>query len=104
MSVLDFCAVYSFAATEDPCSKEGIIVKNMTMLDLWYKKNGGECKIWIHNHIFNIKPEDTVEIFSDLACEKRYCKDNPTYRIYKSLDMNDDCAVRILPHCTLSDM
>lgn len=98
-------AVPLFAATkEDPCEREGIVVKNLTMLDLWHKKNNSECFILIHNHIFRIKPEDTVDIFSDLACNKLYCKDNPTYKDYKSFDTNGDCRVRILPDCTLSDM
>ena len=92
------------AEAEDLCSGEGIIVKNMTMLDLWYKKNGGSCTIWIHEHIFRIKPKDNIEIFSDLTCKKKYCKNNPTYRDYKSLDTNGDCSVRILPDCNLSDM
>lgn len=102
--ILVLLVASSFAATKDPCAEEGIIVKNLTMLDLWYKKNGGECTIWIHNHIFVIKPDDTIDIFSDLICKTTYCKDNPTYEIYKSFDKNRDCGVRILPDCSLSDM
>ena len=102
--ILVILVASSFAATKDPCAEEGIIVKNLTMLDLWYKKNGGECTIWIHNHIFVIKPDDTIDIFSDLICKTPYCKDNPTYEIYKSFDKNRDCRVKILPDCSLSDM
>ncbi len=93
------------AATKaDQCAKKGIFVKNLTMLDLWYKKNGGDCSLWRHNHIFVIKPQDTIEIFSDLTCETLYCYKNPTYRMYKSYDADGNCRVRILTHCTLSDM
>ncbi len=99
-----FFAVPLSAITKDRCGEEGIIVKNLTMLNLWYKKDGGNCTIWRNNHIFRIKPKDTVEIFSDLACRKFYCEDNPAYEKYKSLDMNSDCGVRILPLCNLSDM
>jgi hypothetical protein len=102
--ILVLLVASSFAATKDPCAEEGIIVKNLTMLDLWDKKNGGECTIWIHNHIFVINPKDTVDIFSDLTCKTTYCKDNPTYEIYKSFDKNRDCGVKILPDCSLSDM
>jgi hypothetical protein len=99
-----FYAVPLSAAAKDRCGKEGIIVMNQTMLDLWYKKNGGACTIWIHDHILRIKPRDKVEIFSDLACKKPYCKHSPSYKVYKSIDMNGKCRIRILPRCTLSDM
>jgi hypothetical protein len=99
-----FCATPLSAVAKDPCGEEGIIVKNLTTINLWYKKNNGDCTIWRNNHIFRIRPEDSVEIFSDLACSKLYCGDNPTYEKYKSLDVNSNCAVRILPLCNLSDM
>lgn len=92
------------AAEEDPCGKEGIMVRNATMLDLWYKKNGGECFIWIHEHLFSIKPGDRIDIFSDSNCKTLYCTDNPTYKSYKSIDASGDCRVKILPNCTLADM
>ena len=98
-------AAPSFAATKkDICAAEGMIVKNMTMLDLWYERNSGECTIWVHDHILMIKPEDAIDIFSDLTCETFYCEDNPAYKDYKSVDQNGDCRVKILPDCTLSDM
>jgi hypothetical protein len=99
-----FCEVPVSATAEDRCSNEGIIVKNLTTINLWYRKNNGDCMIWRNNHIFRIRPGDTFEIFSDLACSKLYCGDNPTYEKYKSLDVNDNCGVRILPLCNLSDM
>jgi hypothetical protein len=99
-----FYAVPLSAITKDRCSEEGIVVKNLTMLNLWYKKNSGNCTIWRNNHILRIRPEDTVGIFSDLACNKLYCKDNPAYEKYESLDVNGNCRVKILPLCNLSDM
>jgi hypothetical protein len=99
-----FCAAPLSAIAEDRCSDESIIVKNLTTINLWYKKNSGNCTIWRNNHIFRIGPKDSVEIFSDLACSKLYCEDNPTYEKYKSLDVNGNCGVRILPICNLSDM
>jgi hypothetical protein len=99
-----FHPVSLFAETKDTCSEGGIIVRNMTMLDRWYKKNDGACTIWRHNHMFTSKPEDKFEIFSDLACKTSYCAGNPAYTDYKSVDANGDCRVRILPDCNLSDM
>ena len=93
-----------YADTEDPCAGEGIIVKNMTTIALWRKENGGVCRLWSDYVVFRIKPEDNIEIFSDFYCQNFYCKDNPTYPVYKSLDTNGDCRVRILPGCRLSDM
>jgi hypothetical protein len=102
---LIFFAALSFAqAEEDRCSEQGIIVRNATMLDLWYKKNGGGCSIWIHEHLFTIKPEDGIDIFSDLNCQTLYCNNNSTYKAYKSVDSDGDCRVNIYPNCTLSDM
>jgi hypothetical protein len=101
------CFFYSIplpAITKDRCGEEGIVVKNLTTINLWYKKNSGDCTIWRKNHIFRIGPEDTIEIFSDLACSNLYCEDNPTYKKYKALDVNSNCGVRILPLCNLSDM
>ncbi len=94
----------SAAQQADACARKGILVKNMTMLDLWYKRNGGDCKIWIHNHVLFIKPKGSVEIFSDMACSTLYCGPNPSYKTYKSIDENSDCKVRILPDCSLSDI
>jgi len=89
---------------EDPCREEGIMVRNTTLLNLWYKKNGGECFIWKQQHLFSIKPEDSMDIFSDLTCVTFYCAGNPHYKDYKSVDANGNCRVKILSNCNLSDM
>ena len=102
--ILIFYTIPLSAAEKNDCRNEGMLVKNLTTIDLWYRKNGGACTIWIHDHVFGIKPKDKVNIFSDMVCKKPYCNHSPTYRIYKDLDMNGDCRVRILPQCTLSDM
>ena len=89
---------------EDPCQETGIYIGNQTMLNLWYTRNDGDCTIWTHHHILTIKPEDKLVVFRDLICKTEYCPINPTYQVYKSLDANQNCRVRILPQCTLSDM
>ena len=103
--IIIFIAVPLLAATEkDQCREEGIMVRNAAMLDLWYKKNGGECFIWKHEHLFAIKPEDSIDIFSDMNCQTFYCANNPNYKNYKSVDATGNCRVKILPNCNLSDM
>jgi hypothetical protein len=98
-------AVPVFAAQEeDQCREDGITVRNATMLDLWYKRNDGECLIWIHEHLFTIKSEDSIDIYSDMNCKTLYCTDNPTYKKYKSADADGNCRVKILPACNISDM
>jgi hypothetical protein len=92
------------AGKDDPCGGEGIVVRNATMLDLWYEKDGGQCTIWSHEHLITIKPEDRTEIFSGMDCAALYCNNNPTYKEYRSVDTNGNCRVRILPACSLSDM
>ena len=91
-------------ADEDPCREMGIYIGNQIDLDVWYTRNGGPCSIWIHGHILIIKPEDTLIIYRDMTCATEYCSKNPTYDVYKSFDANQNCRVRILPNCTLSDM
>ena len=92
------------SADEDSCRETGIYIGNQTTLDLWYKRNDGPCTIWRHGHLLTMKPEDTLLIYSDMACKKDYCSNNPTYDVYKSIDANENCRVRILPDCTLADM
>jgi hypothetical protein len=92
------------SAEEDSCREIGICIGNQTMRDLWYTRNGGPCTIWRRGHILIMKPEDTLILYKDMTCETEYCSKNPTYDVYKSLDTNQNCRVRILPDCTLSDM
>jgi len=99
-----FIAVSYGVADDDLCSANGIVVRNATMLDLWYRKGGGPCSIWTHEHRLTIKPRDTIKIYSDMDCKTLYCPENPSYKDYKSLDVNGSCGVRILPSCNLSDM
>ncbi|MEW6571709.1 MAG: hypothetical protein AB1390_11165 [Nitrospirota bacterium] len=92
------------AVAEDPCENEGLVVKNLSFTNLWYTKSDGSCTIWQRDHIFTIKPNDKVQIFSDLICKTSYCGSQPAYDDYRSMDADGDCRVRILPGCTISDM
>jgi hypothetical protein len=91
-------------AGEDPCQESGIYIGNQTMLNLWYTRNSGECTLWPNHHLLIIKPEDKLFILRDNICKTEYCPVNPTFQVYKLLDDNQNCRVRILPECTLSDM
>ncbi len=92
------------SADEDSCREMGIYIGNQTMLNLWYTRNGGPCTIWSDDHILTMRAEDKLIIYRDMTCETEYCPNNPTYDVYKSLDADRNCRVRILPNCTLSDM
>jgi len=92
------------SADEDPCREKGIYIGNQTMINVWYTRNGGPCTIWQDGHLIIVKPDDTLIIYRDMTCKTEYCSPNPTYDVYKSLDADQDCRVRILPKCTLSDM
>jgi hypothetical protein len=92
------------AADEDPCAEMGIYIRNATTIDVWYTRDGGPCTFWAHDHILILKPAETLVIYRDMTCETAYCSKEPTYDDYKSLDANQNCRVRILPDCTLSDM
>ena len=100
---LTFFPVWALS-DEDACREIGIYIGNQAMLDVWYIRNGGPCTIWNHGHILIMKPEDRLIIYSDMTCKTEYCSKNSTYDDYKSLDANQNCQVRILPDCTLSDM
>ena len=92
------------SAGEDPCRETGIYIRNYTHRLLWYTRNGGPCTMWHRDHILILKPEDTLIIYRDMTCETEYCSKNPTYDAYKFFDANQNCRVRILPRCKLSDM
>ena len=92
------------SADEDPCREMGIYIGNQTMLDVWYTRNGGPCTLWARGRLLTIKPEDTFIIYRDMICKTEYCSMNLAYDVFKSLDANQNCRVRILPDCTLSDM
>src|SRR5512136_1831219 len=84
------------SAGEDPCRETGIYIGNQTMLDVWYTLNTGSCTKWNHGHILIMKPKDTLIIYKDMICKNQYCSKNQTYDVYKSLDANQNCRVRIL--------
>lgn len=89
---------------EDPCKETGIVVKNLTLKKLWYKQDDGPCFLWRRDYMFTIHPGDTLGVYSDLTCETLYCGVEHTFYDYSSLDANNNCRVRILPECNLSDM
>lgn len=98
-------AAPSFASQlEDPCKEKGMIVKNLTTRDLWYKMEGGPCYYWDENKTFVIRPGEKIGIFSDLVCKTQYCRHDPEYKDYRSVDSNGDCAAAVLPGCRLSDI
>jgi hypothetical protein len=88
----------------DPCQESGIVVKNMTLKNLWYKKDDGACFLWRRNYMFTIHPEEKIGIYSDLTCETLYCGVEHTYTNYRTIDEDNNCRVRVLTACNLSDM
>ena len=93
----------SFAVDEDPCKDQGITVRNLSLKEIWYKRQGGDCIILKRNYSFTIKSEEEIRLFSDNVCETPYCP-ACTYADYKSYDADGDCRIKILPENTLSDM
>ncbi len=96
--------VITSKAEKDPCSEKGIVVKNLNLKHLWYKRDSGDCFFWKKYKIFVIRSEEKIDIFSDLVCKTLYCDENPDYEKYLSFDSDGDCRVKILPGCNLSDM
>ena len=94
----------SAPAQEDSCRETGITIGNQTMLDVWVTRDGGPCTLWNHGHLLVVKSKESLKIYRDMTCKTEYCPTNPTYDVYKSLDANQNCRVRILPDCALSDM
>jgi hypothetical protein len=92
------------SAEGDVCSETDLYIKNLTTLDVWYARNGGACTFWPHDHILILKPGETLLIYQDMTCKTVYCSQEQSYDNYKSLDVNHNCRVRILPDCKLSDM
>ena len=63
----------SSLSEEDSCKETGIVVKNLTLKKLWYKKDDGSCFLWRRDYMFTIYPEDSIGVYSDLTCETLYC-------------------------------
>jgi len=91
-------------ADEESCHEMIIAVGNQTTRDVWYTRNNGPCTLWARAHLLMIKPDDTLILYRDMTCSTEYCPTNLTYDVLKSFDTNQNCRVRILPNCTLSDM
>jgi hypothetical protein len=89
---------------EDHCRETGIYISNQIQLNSYFTMNGGPCTYWRHHFLLAIKPEDTLIVYRDVDCKTERFSKNPTYDVYKSLDANQDCRVRILLDGTLSDL
>jgi hypothetical protein len=94
----------SSLSEEDSCKETGIVVKNLTLKNLWYKKGDDACFLWRQNYMFTIHPGETIGVYSDLTCKKLYCGVEHTFYDYKAIDSDNNCRVRILSGCNLSDM
>ncbi len=64
--IVFFLAHLNAFAEEPVCSQDGILVRNLTLDDLWYKKDQELCTILKRNKNFIIKPENIIYIFSDM--------------------------------------
>jgi len=101
--LISFCTEPFLAMAENVCAEQGILVKNMSTVHLWYKRNKGDCFIYQKDKIIAVKQGESIEVFSDLICQTSYCG-NISYEDLKSSDGNGDCRVRIVSGCALSDM
>ncbi|MEW6585784.1 MAG: hypothetical protein AB1442_09280 [Nitrospirota bacterium] len=91
------------AADGEPCAGKGLTIKNLSIVDVWYKSSNGECIKLKRNYSFVVGPEDKVGVFSDMICKTLYCS-SQEYSDYISFDENGDCRIRFLPGCVLSDI
>lgn len=91
------------AAEGDPCADQGITVRNLSLDDLWYMREGSGCVMLKRNYSFVLQPETSLGVFSDMLCTKQFC---PPFRYEdsQSYDADGNCRVKILPGCVLSDM
>jgi hypothetical protein len=91
-------------AGEGSCLESGMTVSNQTMRDLWVRGNGGRCFLWRNHHLLKLKPGATVVIYRDINCQTEYCPMSITFDSLMLLDLDQNCRVRVLPDCNLSDM
>ena len=89
---------------EDGSCETGIIVGNQTMRDLWIKGGDGRCHIWRKHGTLKVRPEVTVIVYHDTACQAEYCSMSISFDGLMSIDLDKNCRVRMLPDCNLSDM
>jgi hypothetical protein len=92
----------SAAAEEDNCRNKVMYVSNQVAVNLWVKRDRGDCFLLKKHKIFKVFPRKTLHIYSDSTCRTEYCT-SLRHEDFKSFDQNGDCRVRILTGCTLSD-
>lgn len=85
------------------CTNKEISVSNQVAVNLWYKRDGGNCSLLNKHNIFLVFPGEGFQIYSDSTCKTKYCS-GLIHEDFKSFDRDGDCRVRILTGCILSDM
>jgi len=95
---------FRVTAGEGSCLESGMTVSNQTMRDLWVTGNGGRCFLWSKHHLLKLKPGAPVVIYRDMNCQTEYCPVSITFDNLILLDLDQNCRVKVLPDCNLSDM
>jgi hypothetical protein len=91
-------------AAEDPCQESGVFVANISTVHLWYQRAGGNCTFWNKNAIITLRPQEEVDIFSDLACEMKFCPETLKYENVRAADTAGNCRAKLRFGCSLTDM
>ena len=93
-----------WVSAAENCGETGMTVGNQTMRDLWIGGSDGRCLLWRNHHLLKVKPGTTVIIYRDMTCQTEYCSTSITLDGLILIDLDQNCRVRILPDCNLSDM
>lgn len=89
---------------EKTCENDKMYISNQVTVNLWYKRDGGQCSLLNKHNIFMVFPGESLQIYSNSDCTTKYCSDSLTQKDVKSADLDGDCRVRILNDCAISDM
>jgi len=92
------------SAEGDNCENKKMYISNQVTVNLWYKRDGGNCSLLNKHNIVMVFPGEDFQIYSDSDCKTKYCSDSLKQKDLKSTDRDGDCRVRILNGCILSDM
>jgi len=113
---------FRVTAGEGSCLESGMTISNQTMRDLWVrgsgeirtnsgtmrdvwgKVSGERCFLWRNHRLLELKPGVTAVIYRDMNCQTEYCPMSITVDSLMLLDLDQNCRVRVLPDCNLSDM
>lgn len=88
----------------DICSS-GMVVRNQTGGNLYYRQNGGACSAaWANGATGTVTSINSFQLFTDAACATACApQSSMTFSQQKDIDVNNNCQTAVNPGCLMVD-